>query len=85
MAARDFFADRLTRTELAELARAAGGIRVLFAFGSPSFRKLERAPEDLSDAELLDLALGEPRFLRRPLLVTDDGRVLVGGRAVREG
>ena len=85
MAARDFFADRLTRAELEELARAAGGIRALFAFGSPSFRKLERAPEELSDTELLDLALGEPRFLRRPLLVTDDGRVLVGGRAVREG
>ncbi len=83
--ARDFFADRLTRAELEELTRAAGGIRPIFAFGSPSFRKLERAPEDFSDAELIDLALAEPRFLRRPLLVTDDGRVLVGGKAVSAG
>ena len=85
MAARDFFADRLTRAELQDLARAAGGVRAIFAFGSPSFRKLERPPDAFSDAELIDLALGEPRFLRRPLLVTDDCRVLFGGKAVREG
>lgn len=80
--ARDFFADRLTRAELEELARAAGGIRAIFAFASPSFRKLGRDPDQLTDAELVDLVLGEPRFLRRPLLVTDDGRVLAGGKAV---
>ena len=43
-----------------------------------------RAPDELKDGELLDLVLEEPRFLRRPLAVTDDGRVLVGGRAVAE-
>jgi arsenate reductase-like glutaredoxin family protein len=72
----------LTRAELEDLARAAGGIRHIFAFGSPSFRKLEREAEQFSDAELIDLAVAEPRFLRRPLLVTDDGRVLAGGKAV---
>lgn len=81
---RDFFAQRLTRDELTDLARRADGIRAIFAFGSPSFKQLGRAPDALSDDELFELVLTEPRFLRRPLAVTDDGRVLVGGRAVAE-
>ena len=82
---RDYFADRLTRPELEALAQIAGGIRKVFAFGSPSFKKLGRAPESYADAELVDLVVGEPRFLRRPLLVADDGRVLVGAKAVASG
>ena len=35
---RDFFAQRLTRDELTDIARRAGGIRAIFAFGSPSFK-----------------------------------------------
>ncbi len=54
----------------------------MFAFNSPRFRRLGRAPDEISDAELIELALCEPRLLRRPLLVTGDGHVLVGGAAV---
>ena len=57
-------------------------MRAIFAFGSPSFKKLGRSAEQLSDAELLELILSEPRLLRRPLLV-DGERVLVGGKAVQ--
>ena len=78
----DFFAERLGHAELEDLARRAGGVRAIFAFSSPSFRKLGRSPESLSDQRLLDMILEEPRLLRRPLLLTDDGRVLVGGKAV---
>lgn len=82
---RDFFAHRLERAELEDLVRRAGGIRGIFAFGSPSFKKLGRDPAEVADDELFELVLAEPRLLRRPLLVTDDGRVLAGGRAVSEG
>lgn len=82
LAARDFFAQPLSRDELSDLARRAGGIREIFAFGSPSFKKLDRAPEELSDQELIELILAEPRMLRRPLAVTADGRVVTGGKAV---
>ena len=78
---RDFFARRLSEEELRDIADRAGGIRAIFAFGSPAFKKLERAAETFADEELLALALREPRLLRRPLLVDGD-RVLVGGRAV---
>jgi arsenate reductase-like glutaredoxin family protein len=59
----------------------AGGVRTIFAFGSPAFRKLGRSPDSLSDSELLDLIESEPRYLRRPLAVRD-GKVYVGGKAV---
>ena len=57
-------------------------MRTLFAFGSPSFRRLGRDPEGLTEAEMMDLVLAEPRLLRRPLLVTGDGRVLAGATAI---
>ena len=49
----------------------------IFSFASPSFRKLGRDPKSLDEAEMMDLVLGEPRFLRRPLAIAGD-RVLVG-------
>ena len=79
---RDFFNDAFTRDELEALAQAAGGVRPLLALGSQRFRDLGRAPESYSDSELIEMALVEPRFLRRPLALTDDGRVLAGAKAV---
>lgn len=79
---RDFFKEPFSRAELEELAQAAGGIRPLIAFGGQRFRALGRAPESFTDSELVDLALAEPRFLRRPLALTDEGRVLAGTKAV---
>lgn len=74
----------MTREELSDLGRRAGGVRVIFAFNSPSFKKLGRAPDEVSDGELLELILREPRMLRRPLAITADGRVVAGGKAVSE-
>jgi arsenate reductase len=71
----------LTRAELTELAGLAGGVRTIFAFGSPAFRKLGLSPDSLSDEELLDLIESEPRYLRRPIAVRE-GKVYVGGKAV---
>lgn len=81
---RDFFAMPFDQAELEQLARRAGGIRNLFAFNSPSFKKLRRDPESVGDDELIQLVLVEPRLLRRPLLVTEDGRVLAGAKAVSQ-
>lgn len=80
---RDFFAEPLSASELAALTGLAGGVRPLFSFNSPSFRKLGRDRENVTDEELLELIEAEPRFLRRPLLVNGD-RVLIGARAIRE-
>ena len=53
---------------------------VIFAAGSPAFKKLGLDPNDLTDEWMIDLVLSEPRMLRRPIVVDGD-RVLVGGRA----
>ena len=56
-------------------------MRAIFATGSPAFKKLGLDPDTLSEERMLELALAEPRMLRRPILVDGD-RVLVGGKAV---
>jgi arsenate reductase-like glutaredoxin family protein len=64
------------------LARLAGGAEHLVALQSPSFRKLGRPPSSYAESELLAMMLAEPRVLRRPLLLTDEGQLLVGRQAV---
>jgi len=48
----------------------------VFAAKSPSVKKLGLDPATLTDAEMLDWILKEPRLLRRPLLVVD-GQIVV--------
>ena len=40
----------------------------MFNFRSPSFKKLGLEREKLSDSELIDLMLKEPRLVRRPVV-----------------
>ena len=40
----------------------------MFNFRSPSFKKLNLDREKLSDNELIDLMLKEPRLVRRPVV-----------------
>lgn len=78
---RDIFAEPLTEAELEDLAAAAGGAREIFSWRSPSFKKLALEPESLAEADLIRLMRGEPRLVRRPLLLRD-GRVAAGRAAV---
>jgi arsenate reductase-like glutaredoxin family protein len=43
----------------------------MFNFRSPSFKKLGLDREKLSDPELVDLMMQEPRLIRRPVVVID--------------
>ena len=40
----------------------------MFNFRSPSFKKLNLVREKISDNELIDLMLKEPRLVRRPIV-----------------
>ena len=73
---RDYFKDPFTRQELTDLASAVG-LPQIFASRSPSLKKMGLAGQDLSEAEMLDLMLKEPRLVRRPLVRLGD-RLLVG-------
>ena len=74
---RDFFADPFTADELRQLIGDAP-VSDYFSWRSPSFRKLGLKRDEMSDGQMLDLMADEPRLIRRPLIMTTDGNLIVG-------
>ena len=74
---RDFFADPFTVDELRRLI-GSRPVSEYFSWRSPSFRKMGLSREDLTDNRLLQLMVDEPRLIRRPLILTGDGELIVG-------
>ena len=74
---RDFFREPFSEAEIQDLA-ASKSLTDLFAWRSPSLKKLGLAGEDLADARMMELMLQEPRLIRRPILRIG-GELLVGG------
>ena len=74
---RDFFADPFTLDELKDMigARSASDF---FSWRSPSFRKMGLSRDEMTEDQMLDLMVGEPRLIRRPLIHTHDGDLIVG-------
>ena len=80
---RDFFKDTLSESEVRELA-AMSGTENIFARRSPSLKKLGLADKELSDDEMVNLMLQEPKLVRRPLLKVGDKLMGGGGNAAVE-
>ncbi len=57
----------------------------MFNFRSPSFKKLGLERDKLSDSELIDLMLKEPRLVRRPVVRINDTVYYSADRSVLEG
>ena len=74
---RDFFAEPFTVDEIRE-AIGPRPVSDFFSWRSPSFRKMGLSRDELSDAKLLKLMVKEPRLIRRPLIMTADGDLIVG-------
>ena len=74
---RDFFAEPFTIDEIRE-AIGPRPVSDFFSWRSPSFRKMGLSRDELSDAKLLKLMVKEPRLIRRPLIMTADGDLIVG-------
>jgi arsenate reductase-like glutaredoxin family protein len=70
---RDFFKNPFKRSEIDDLLQRKPASE-MFNFRSPSFKQLGLERDKLSDKELIDLMLKEPRFVRRPV-VRIDGKV----------
>lgn len=75
---REYFKDRLTRGELKSLLDSVNltASDVLSTRSRP-YREMGLAGKDVTDDELLDLMIEEPRLLRRPIVVRD-GEAVVG-------
>ena len=76
--AREYFKDPFTREELEWLLdRADMAPSDLVSTRSAPYRTEKLAERNLKDEELFERMLGEPRLIRRPVLVTTD-EVVVG-------
>ena len=73
---RDFFKNPFSQSEIDELLQGKTASE-MFNFRSPSFKQLGLEREKLSNKELIDLMLKEPRLVRRPV-VRIDGKVYFG-------
>ena len=57
----------------------------MFNFRSPSFKKLGLDREKLTDGELIDFMLKEPRLIRRPVVRIADKVYFGADKSVLEG
>ena len=76
---RDYFKEPFSEVEIRELAGIAG-VEQIFARRSPSLKQMGFAGQELSEAEMVNLMLQEPKLVRRPLIRVGD-QVFVGGAA----
>ena len=74
---RDYFKEPLSEAEIREMA-ALAGIDQIFARRSPSLKQMGLANQDLSEDEIINLMLQEPKLVRRPLIRVGD-QVFAGG------
>lgn len=63
----DYFKDPLSQDELVDLA-SAEGLSAIFAWRSPSIKKLGLQGRELCDHEMLQFMQQEPRLIRRPII-----------------
>ncbi len=64
---RDFFKTPFTRGEIKALLQGKPASD-MFSFRSPSFKALGMEQAKLSDSDLINLMLKEPRLVRRPVV-----------------
>lgn len=75
---RNIFAEPLTRKELLQILRMTeNGTEEIISTRSRAFRQLKVNLDDISIDKLLDLVMGNPSLLRRPIIM-DDRRLQVG-------
>jgi arsenate reductase-like glutaredoxin family protein len=81
---RDFFKNPFNQSEMEELLQGKAASK-MFNFRSPSFNQLGLDRDKLSDKELVDLMLKEPRFVRRPVVRINGKVYFSADRSFLEG
>lgn len=80
---RDFFKNPFNRAEIEDLLRGKPASE-MFNFRSPSFKGLGLERDKLSDNELIDMMLKEPRLIRRPVVRIGDNVYFSADQSVVE-
>jgi len=81
---RDFFKNPFSRTEIEDLTQGKPTSE-MFNFRSPSFKQLGLERDKLTNSNLIDLMLKEPRLVRRPVVRIGDKVYYGADRSVLEG
>jgi arsenate reductase/regulatory protein spx len=75
---REYFKDKFTKDELRGMLEAAGlKVADVISTRSTPYKAFGLADKDLSDDEILDLVIEDPRLLRRPIVISGD-EVVIG-------
>lgn len=78
---REFFKEKFTSDELRDLLQTHGlSIADVISTRSTPYKTHDLAHRGLSDDEILDLMVEDPRLLRRPIVIAGD-TVLIGHNA----
>ena len=78
---RDYFKEPFSEAEIREMA-ALVGIDQIFARRSPSLKQMGLAGQELSEDEMVNLMLQEPKLVRRPMIRIGDELFVGGGASV---
>lgn len=70
--------EQVSRETLEELCRLMGGVDKLFSKRAMKYRAWGLHEKELSDEEMLNYMHEEYTFIKRPVLVTKDQKVLAG-------
>jgi len=70
--------EKVSREELEELCRLMGGVDKLFSKRAMKYRAWGLHEKELSDEDMLNYMQEEYTFIKRPVLVTKDRKVLAG-------
>ena len=76
---RDYFKEPFNEGEIRDIASLVG-VEQIFARRSPSLKQMGLAGQDLSEDEIVNFMLQEPKLVRRPLIRVGD-QVFVGAGA----
>lgn len=75
---REFFKDRFTKEELRTLLEQNNlTVQDVISTRSTPYKQHDLANRDLTDDEILDLMIEDPRLLRRPIVISGD-TVIIG-------
>lgn len=78
---REYFKDRFTAAELRELLQTHNlTVADIISTRSTPYKEHDLANRQLSEDEIIDLMVEDPRLLRRPIVIAD-GQVLIGHSA----
>ena len=70
--------EQVSDKELKELSAGVGGVESLFSKRAMKYRSMGLDKKKLSDDDMLGHMKSEYTFIKRPVIVTSDGKVLAG-------